>query len=112
MGRAPKPYSRREQELHIQADFINAVRERGGAAYKLTCSGRRGFPDVMVVNLGHVTFVEIKQRTGHLTKMQEFCHRELTKNGAEVVVVYGRQCAFELLRMMFNRGDRDEELGT
>lgn len=89
-----------ELESRLQARMIDEVRERGGIAYKLTCSGRKGFPDLLILFRGSCTFVEVKTNKGRLLRIQEYVHNEIARFGGEVVTVYGEGPAFELLDMI------------
>lgn len=91
------------REALIQAWFIDEVRNRGGVAYKLTCAGRKGFPDVLVLYRGTCTFVEIKTERGRLQRIQEYVHNEIARYGGEVVTVFGKGPATELLDMIMGK---------
>lgn len=45
-----------------------------------------GFPDLIVLKPGIVFFVEVKSKTGRLSKQQKFCHAYLESMGFDVYV--------------------------
>lgn len=45
---------------------------------------KKGLPDIMLINDGHVYFIELKSETGRLTPEQRDCHFALAEAGAGV----------------------------
>ncbi len=83
-------------ESGLQGYFIKKCRQRGLLAYKLVCVGRRGFPDVLVVDpAGGSHYIELKSPTGdgRLSVQQIKIHRELLEQNANVYIIDSKEKA-------------------
>jgi hypothetical protein len=65
-------------ESYVEAHLVKSVVALGGICLKLKLDGQRGWPDRMVVwPCGAVHFVELKTRSGKLSKQQQAWHARL-----------------------------------
>lgn len=77
-------------EKMIEQKLTRLVRSYGGLSYKFTSPGNIGVPDRIVIKPnGEVWFIELKTKTGRLSKMQEYQLNRLWEHGCNVVVLYG-----------------------
>ena len=84
-------------ESSIEAGMRRKVLKRGGLFYKFVSPGNDGVPDRILVHQGRVVFVEMKQPSGKLSRMQKFQIERLQRNGADVRVVYNSEQADALI---------------
>jgi hypothetical protein len=100
--KARAPTDRDWSEAKLQRWFIGEVVLQGGAAYKLKCVGRAGFPDLLLLHPSKlVVFVEMKTLRGRLSKGQIRQHDEMRKRGAWVRTLCGKAECDEFLREFF-----------
>lgn len=88
-----------ERERDVEKFLREQVEKRKGICLKLTSPGQDGMPDrIIVMPAGRVYFVELKTRSGELSKVQRYQLRRLTDLGQTCSVIYGRKGAEEFLR--------------
>lgn len=80
-------------ESAVEEYLGRRIKALGGKYYKFTSPGNSGVPDRIVILRGLVVFVELKQDTGSLSKVQRIQIKGMTANGAKVHVVYGKRGA-------------------
>lgn len=88
-------------ESKIQARVLRFARSFGAAAYKLSCVGRRGFPDLLIAYKGRSMFMEVKAQRGRPTAAQNETVKALSDAGMSVVVVYGLDSAMVTVTNFF-----------
>jgi hypothetical protein len=77
-------------EKQIEQKLCEAIKRKGGLAYKFVSPGRVGVPDrILILPGGRVVFVEVKTLTGKLSRIQKFRLDEMWERGAEIRVLYG-----------------------
>jgi hypothetical protein len=75
-------------EKTIEKQLTNAVRQRGGHAYKLVSPNRAGMPDRLVcLPGGHHAFIELKAPGKHPRPIQQVRHQELRNLGQRVYTI-------------------------
>lgn len=67
-------------------------------ALKLNLSGRRGWPDRMVMARGVAVFVEMKRKGGKPRKLQSFMHGRIRLLGFDVEVFDDADKAFKYVK--------------
>lgn len=78
------------RESQVEKRFVGLVEERNGLARKFVSPNQRGVPDRIVIwPNGDVHFVELKTRSGKLTKLQKHEQKKLTDRKCTVITVYG-----------------------
>lgn len=79
-------------EKNVEKKLIRAVEALGGLAIKFVSPQSAGWPDrIVLMPGGRIVFVEVKQTTGRLSKMQDYRLRQLEKLGFEIKVIYGEK---------------------
>lgn len=87
-----------ERERDIEQYLVQQIRRLGGKAYKWTSPGNAGVPDrIVFLPQGRVVFVELKTRTGKLTRLQRIQIETIKGLGQDVRVLYGREQVEEFL---------------
>jgi hypothetical protein len=92
-----------QTEKALQVYFINKCRQAGALAYNMTCVGRRGFPDVLVVDKrGGTHYIELKSPTkkGVLSGHQKRFIADLEERGADVHVIDSKQKAEHVIGLI------------
>lgn len=76
-------------EKQLEQKLVNAVKDRGGIAYKFTSPGNVGVPDRLVILPGgKVGFVEVKRpNEGRLSKIQLNTLSRISRLGCRVYVL-------------------------
>ena len=75
-------------ESQIEQKFVNWCNDRSLLPVKLNITGRRGFPDRMVLgNDGKMLFLEFKRPGGSTTKLQKHMIEGLANRGFKAFVV-------------------------
>lgn len=76
-------------ETGLQGKIMKLARGLGVLAYKIDAAGRRGIPDLLLVVEGAVFFIEVKspKKTGKVSPIQAYRHKELQALGADVYTV-------------------------
>jgi len=83
-------------EKNVEKYLMKRSREIGGECMKWT--GTLGVPDrIMLLPGGRVIFVEVKQASGRLSKMQLFIHSKLKGLGMDVRVVWSKEDVDEMM---------------
>lgn len=75
-------------EKNLQQKVLQICKQRDILALKLDSSSSRGWPDLVVIMpTGEQFYVELKTKTGKLSKLQEHMHKQITKNKGLVYVI-------------------------
>ena len=75
-------------ERIIQQKIVAFSKQMGIMALKTDSTSHRGWPDLTVIlPNGTVLFVEIKTKTGRLSKLQQHIHQQMRANNAHVYTV-------------------------
>ncbi len=78
------------REQQIQSKRIKELEEEGYYVIKLITTNKNGIPDLIAIPPNSdVLFVEVKQPTGILTKLQKFRIKELNNHGIKTEVYRG-----------------------
>ena len=78
------------REQQIQSKRIKELEEEGYYVIKLITTNKNGIPDLIAIPPNSdVIFVEVKQPTGILTKLQKFRIKELNNHGIKTEVYRG-----------------------
>lgn len=88
-------------EKALQVFFIKSCRQAGLLAYKMVCVGRRGFPDVLVIDQrGASYYIELKAPSGKgvISAQQTKVINELKEQKANVQIIYSKQQAVDFIR--------------
>lgn len=81
-----------EREKQIEKYLRLRVEERGGVCMKFVSPGQDGVPDrIVVMPGGRVYFVELKTKTGKLSRIQKYQLKRLTDLDQICSVVYGKE---------------------
>lgn len=82
-------------ESTIENAVVRRLQRRGIRTLKLNLQSNRGWPDRLVIlPKGQVVWLEFKVPKGRLTKLQEYVHDWLRRQGHRVEVVTDKE--FEL----------------
>jgi hypothetical protein len=75
--------------------------------YKLTCVGKRGFPDIMLIKDGHILLVELKSPSGKgvLSELQKREISRLRNDGVHVYVADSTTTIDSLLTLITGSTD-------
>lgn len=80
------------KESQLEQKLTSMVKSYGGLSYKFTSPGNIGVPDRIVIKPnGEVWFIELKTKTGRLSKMQEYQLNRLREHGCNAVVLFGSE---------------------
>ena len=74
-------------ESTFQRKLIREYEAHGWTVIRLLQSNKAGYPDLLCLMPERVLFVEVKSRTGKLSKVQEYRHAELREAGFDVQTV-------------------------
>jgi hypothetical protein len=85
-------------EAALQRHFIAEAKRLGIFACKVVSMGVRGFPDLVVIVGGKVTFIELKKQGGVLSDLQRFMHYMIRAAGGTVEVLAGRESVDKWLK--------------
>ena len=89
------------REKDTEAWIRKEVEKLGGVFLKFTSPGNDGVPDrIAIFPDSRLVFVELKKKTGKLTKIQEYQISRLVCLHQQVCVVRGRRAAEEFMRDM------------
>jgi len=78
------------REQQIQTKRIKELEDQGYYVIKLINTNKNGIPDLIAIPPNSdVLFVEVKQPTGILNKLQKFRIKELNKHGIKTEVYRG-----------------------
>lgn len=88
-----------EREKQLEKYLRLRVEERGGVCMKFVSPGQDGVPDrIVVMPGGRVYFVELKTKTGKLSRIQKYQLKRLTDLDQICSVVYGKEGVKEFLK--------------
>lgn len=87
-----------EREKDIEARVKKGIEEAGGLFWKLVSPGNDGVPDRIALLSGRTVFVELKTKTGKLSKLQRYQIGRLLSHGQQVCVVRGGKAAEDFIR--------------
>lgn len=77
-------------ESKIQAKKIKELEKEDYYVIKLVMTNKPGIPDLVAIPKDcNVLFVEVKQPTGKLSKLQEYRIKELEEHGIKVEIYKG-----------------------
>ena len=74
-------------ESTFQRKLIKEYEAKGWTVIRLLQSNKAGYPDLLCLMPERVLFIEVKSRTGKLSKVQEYRHAELRAAGFEVETI-------------------------
>ena len=74
-------------ESTFQRKLIKEYEAKGWTVIRLLQSNKAGYPDLLCLMPERVLFIEVKSRTGKLSKVQEYRHAELRAAGFEVQTI-------------------------
>ena len=75
-------------ESTFQRKLIKEYEAQGFHVIKLIQANKAGYPDLLCLMPERVLFVEVKSRTGKLSKVQEYRHAELRAAGFDVQTIH------------------------
>lgn len=85
-------------ESHIERAACLYAKSVGMLVYKFNSPGRAGVPDrIFLTPSGGVFFVEFKQPSGKLSRLQENEHRIIRKHGHDVHIAWDLQQAKQII---------------
>ena len=68
------------KEREIETLLREGIKKMGGRAYKWVSPGNAGVPDrIVILPGGRIVFVELKQESGRLTRLQKVQQEQLTR---------------------------------
>lgn len=77
-------------EKEVEKCLVDGIKGIGGMCLKFVSPSTVGVPDrIAIIPPGRVVFVELKTKTGRLSKMQQYVIREMRVRGAHVEVLKG-----------------------
>lgn len=80
------------KESEIESWIGQQVRRHGGYFYKFVSPGNDGVPDrICILPGGIIIFVELKTKTGRLSKIQKYQLKRLQDLGCRTRVIYGME---------------------
>ena len=78
------------KEQQIQTKRIKQLEAEGYYVIKLVMTNKPGIPDLIAIPKDcNILFVEVKQPTGKLSKLQEYRIKELEEHGIKVEIYKG-----------------------
>jgi phosphoketolase len=78
---------KRERESTLQAKIVRELTAHGALVWKWESPGRRGVPDLIVLQNGVVGFMEVKTAAGRLSAGQTRMIQRMLRAGALVYLV-------------------------
>ncbi len=85
------------REKVIEKYLKDEVKKLGGLSYKWSSPAQRGVMDRIVFLYGKIYFIEVKNETGKLSRLQEIMHDELRARGCNVLTVHSKEEVDEFL---------------
>ena len=90
------------KESQIESYMVRKVKEHGGLCFKFVSPGNPGVPDRIVITpAGKTIYVELKTKTGRLTRLQRQQLQALALRSVDVQVLFGMDAVKEFLREVF-----------
>ena len=74
-------------ESTFQRKLIKEYESKGWTVIRILQANKAGYPDLLCLMPERVLFIEVKSRTGKLSKVQEYRHAELRAAGFEVKTI-------------------------
>ena len=74
-------------EAQIQAKIIDRYEKDGYMVVKLIQTNKNGIPDLLLLNAGTASFVEVKTEIGRLSELQKYRIKQLEEKGFKVEVL-------------------------
>ena len=85
-------------ESQIERKLVDGIKKLNGLIFKFISPGTAGVPDrIIITPSGKVIFVELKSKTGRLSKIQKYTKEQIKKRGADVREVKGLDEVNQLL---------------
>lgn len=75
------------RESVVQKGVITIYEKRGWLVVKIIQSTKNGWPDLQCHKNGITVFIEVKTPRGKVSKLQEFRHDELKRQGFKVLII-------------------------
>ena len=92
------------KESHLEKAFVRVCRRYGGDPAKLSCPGRNGMPDRVVIWPNDVTtWAELKVPGGERSALQEHEIGELLKKGHLAMFIENEQDLATFVRLSLER---------
>ena len=89
------------REKIIEQQLVKAVKHTGGMCPKFVSPGLNGMPDRLVLlNEGHMAFVEVKQKGKVPRPLQKKRHKQLQELGYQVFVLDDPEQIQEILKII------------
>ena len=86
------------KEREIETLLREGIKKMGGRAYKWVSPGNAGVPDrIVILPGGRIVFVELKQESGRLTRLQKVQQEQLTRLKVPVATLYGAADVYRFL---------------
>lgn len=86
------------KEREIETLLREGIKKLGGRAYKWVSPGNAGVPDrIVILPGGRIVFVELKQESGRLTRLQKVQQEQLTRLKVPVATLYGAADVYRFL---------------
>lgn len=73
-------------ESEIQSRIIRQLENAGWYVVKLIQTNKNGIPDLIATQKGVAVFIEVKRPGKEPDPLQKFRHKEIRKNGTEIIV--------------------------
>lgn len=90
------------KESQIESYMVRKVKEHGGLCFKFVSPGNPGVPDRIVITpAGKTIYVELKTKTGRLTRLQRQQIQALALHSVDVRVLFGMDAVKDFLREVF-----------
>jgi len=75
------------KESTLQSLCVKHLRQHGYKVIRLMNAGERGIPDVLVIGLNDLFFIEFKTPKGRLSKIQRYQIKDLRERGYKTYVI-------------------------
>jgi hypothetical protein len=74
------------KESDIQRKIIEFLTKSGYYAVKIIQTNKNGWPDIQAHKDGKTIFIEVKSEKGVVSDLQKYRHKELEKNGFNIII--------------------------
>lgn len=78
-------------ESKFQSKIIKQYESKGYYVVKLIQTNKNGIPDLLCISDSETLFIECKAKTGKLSSLQEYRHREMISKGIKVITLYAEK---------------------